>query len=87
MFGRHRQHLSTHELGNFDAQFTPKLTEDGWGCEEFPVFSKDHSEYDIWSHSSDLPLKSRDGRFQNSPMIGPSGNVFILSVGATAVGP
>ena len=36
----------------------PKFAKDGWGCEQLAVPSKDHSEYDIWSHSFDLPFKA-----------------------------
>jgi hypothetical protein len=52
LVGRHREYLNTHELRNFDAKFKPKLTKDGWGCEELPVLSEEHTEYDIWSHGS-----------------------------------
>jgi hypothetical protein len=44
-----------HNIWDFDAQFTTKLTEDGWGREEFPVLSKDHGEHDVGLHA-DIPF-------------------------------
>jgi hypothetical protein len=47
---RRRQNLSAHDIGDLDTQLTPKLANDRWGGEEFPVLSKHDSEYDIWLH-------------------------------------